>query len=206
MTASTTRPRCPACDLPLATCVCALVERVDNAVDVLVLQHPLEVREAKGSARLLWLGLARCRVIVGETFEPSVLESLLHADGRRSVLLYPDVATRADVTNVEPAMTMETPPTQLVVLDGTWRKSVKMLMSNAPLQALPRLALSPDAAGRYGALRKARLASQLSTLEATCAALAALECDEARYAPMLRAFERFVDDRAARRPVEATAQ
>ena len=202
MTASSLRVRCTACDLPLATCVCALVERVDNVVEVLVLQHPLEVREAKGSARLLRLGLARCRVVVGETFDPSTLDSLLHADGRRSVLLYPDVAARTVGIDSEPGTSTGS---QLVVLDGTWRKSVKMLMSNPPLQALPRLALHPDAAARYGALRKARLATQLSTLEATCAALAALECDEARYAPMLRAFRRFVDDRAARGRAGATS-
>ena len=186
------RPRCLVCDLPRATCVCALVERVDNAVDVLLLQHPLEVREAKGSARLLRLGLARCRVLVGETFDPSVLEPLLHAQGRRSVLLYPGDAATGSSTGAGHA------PTQLVVLDGTWRKSLRMLRSNPPLQALPRLALEPESAGRYGALRKARLDSQLSTLEATCAALSRLEGDDARYAPMLRAFERFVDDRAAR--------
>lgn len=202
MTASSLRVRCTACDLPLATCVCALVERVANVVEVLVLQHPLEVGEAKGSARLLRLGLARCRVVVGETFEPSTLDSLLHADGRRSVLLYPDVAARTGGIASESGTSTAS---QLVVVDGTWRKSVKMLMSNPLLQALPRLALRPDAAGRYGALRKARLATQLSTLEATCAALAALECDEARYAPMLRAFRRFVDDRAARGRAGATS-
>jgi DTW domain-containing protein YfiP len=73
-----------------------------------------------------------------------------------------------------------------------------MLLTNPLLQALPRLALQPVVAGRYGALRKARLGTQLSTLEATSAALSLLEGDDARYAPMLRAFDRFVDDRAAR--------
>jgi DTW domain-containing protein YfiP len=186
------RARCARCDLPLATCVCALVEPVDNRLDVLVLQHPLEVREAKGSARLLGLCLARCRVIVGETFDPVELDALLHSDARRSVLLYPGKTGRDAPARVDDAAT------QLVVLDGTWRKSRKMLMSNPLLQALPRLALTPTSASRYGALRKARLATQLSTLEATCAALALLDDDAARYAPVLRAFERFVDDRAHR--------
>ena len=186
------RVRCARCELPLATCVCALVERVDNRVDVLVLQHPLEMREAKGSARLLGLCLARCRVVVGETFDPVELDALLHSDARRSVLLYPgetggNVRAPVDATK-----------TQLVVLDGTWRKSLKMLMSNPLLQALPRFALTPASASRYGALRRARLATQLSTLEATCAALALLDDDAARCAPLLRAFERFVDDRVGR--------
>ena len=65
------RPRCERCALPLRTCLCALVTRVPNDVDVLLLQHPDEAREAKGSARLLRLSLARCRVAVGDVFEPA---------------------------------------------------------------------------------------------------------------------------------------
>jgi DTW domain-containing protein YfiP len=189
------RAICPGCALPRSTCVCALVERVANRVDVLVLQHPREGREAKGSARLLRLGLARCEVLVGEVFEPTELARRLHGDGRRSVLLYPD-----DAAAVDPAHDPATGATRLVVLDGTWRKSLRMLRANALLQALPRLGLHPVSASRYGLLRKARVASQLSTLEATCAALARLEGEGARYEPMLRSFDRFVDDRAARRP------
>ncbi len=187
------RPRCAACELPLSTCVCALVEHADNRVHVLVLQHPREASEAKGSARLLRLGLARCRVVVGDVFDPAELEGWLHGDGRRSVLLYP-----ADDEAGDGVARIAAPATQLVVLDGTWRKSRKMLALHPLLQALPRLALQPASASRYAALRKARLGSQLSTLEATCAALSQLEGDAARYAPMLEAFGRFVGDRAAR--------
>jgi DTW domain-containing protein YfiP len=86
----------------------------------------------------------------------------------------------------------------VVVLDGTWRKSLKMLHANPLLQALPRWPLAQPALSRYGALRKARLPTQLSTLEATCAALADIEVAPARYEPLLAAFGRFVDDRAAR--------
>jgi DTW domain-containing protein YfiP len=165
---------------------------VRNDIDVLVLQHPDEVDEAKGSARLLRLSLARCRVVVGETFEPGMLSDLLDGDVSGSALLYPAdtvTGTRADTS---------ARPRRLVVLDGTWRKSLKMLHANPLLQALPRWPLAPVGASRYGALRKARLATQLSTLEAACAALAELEAAPARYDPLLAAFERFVADRAGR--------
>ncbi len=189
------RASCGRCALPCASCLCHLVTAVDNAVDVLVLQHPGEVREAKGSVRLLALSLARCRVVVGEAFDAGELERLLHGEGRRSVLLYPEVETaRGDRT---PASADR--PTQVVVLDGTWRKSLRMLMANDALRRLPRWPLAPAAPGVYGTLRKARAPSQLSTLEATCAALATLEGGEARYAALLQAFGRFVDERVARR-------
>jgi DTW domain-containing protein YfiP len=185
------RPTCPRCLLPLSTCLCALVAPVRNEVEVLVLQHPLEVREAKGSVRLLALSLVRCRVVVGEIFEDATLDELLHAGGRRSALLYPAEAGGA-------AQARGDPPTQLVVLDGTWRKSLRMLKSNPALEALPRVSLATEVSGAYGVLRKAPGHGQLSTLEATCRALAALEGDTARYVSLTAAFERFVTESAAR--------
>ena len=190
---STRRPCCERCGLPARTCVCALVARVDNDVDVLVLQHPDEADEAKNSARLLRLGLARCRVVVGEVFEPAKLLALLGGDVSGNALLYP-----ADtVTGTGPTQELARPRC-LVVLDGTWRKSIRMLHANPLLQSLPRWAIAPSEPTRYAALRKARLPAQLSTLEATCAALADIEAAPARYEPLLAAFERFVADRASR--------
>lgn len=186
------RARCAHCGLPARTCICALVTRVDNEVDVLVLQHPREAREAKGSVRLLGLALARCRVVVGEAFEPAELRELLGGDVSASALLYPhdglDTPARSNSVQVR----------RLVVLDGTWRKSVRMLNANPLLQSLPRYSLTPTEPARYAVLRKAAAVSQLSTLEATCAALAELEAAPARYQPLLDAFEGFVAQAAAR--------
>ena len=185
------RPRCTRCELPARTCLCALVTPVRNDVDVLVLQHPDEVAEAKGSARLLRLSLARCRVLVGERFDPDQLRELLGGDVSGSALLYPADTVTGSVVDSKLA------PSRLVVLDGTWRKSLKMLHANPLLQTLPRWPLVAPAATRYGTLRKARSTTQLSTLEATCAALAGLEGAPARYAPLLAAFDSFVDDRTS---------
>ena len=187
------RARCAVCALPSRTCLCALVTPVRNDVDVLVLQHPDEADEAKGSARLLRLSLARCRVVVGETFEPAALRELLGGDVSGSTLLYPSDTAAGTIVALPAAR-----PARLVVLDGTWRKSLRMLHANPLLQSLPRWSLAPAESARYGALRKARRATQLSTLEATCAALADIEAETTRYAPLLDAFDRFVADRASR--------
>jgi len=192
------RPRraaCTQCGLPLASCLCHLVRCCANDVQVLVLQHPSEQREAKGSLRLLALSLARCRVVVGEVFDAGALDALLHGEGRRSALLYPHDQAAAGA----PPAPAE-PPTQLVVLDGTWRKSLRMLKSNPGLQRLPRHALAPSEPTAYGALRKARRPGQLSTLEAACVALGEIERAGARYAPLLASFGHFVDERLARVP------
>jgi DTW domain-containing protein YfiP len=179
----------------LRTCLCALVTPVRNDVDVLVLQHPGEAMEAKGSARLLRLSLARCRVIVGEVFEPAGLLELLDGDVSGSALLYP-----ADTPAGAPQPLRAARPRHLVVLDGTWRKSLRMLHANPLLQTLPRWSVAAAGPPRYGALRKAPLATHLSTLEATCKALAEIEDAPARYEPLLAAFGRFVDDRASYAP------
>lgn len=190
------RARCAGCGLPASTCVCALVTRVDNEVEVLVLQHPREAAEAKGSTRLLGLALARCRVVAGEVFEPDALLALLGGDVSGNALLYP---SDGPDTQMKPSAAAAT---RLVVLDGTWRKSLRMLHANPLLQALPRVSITPSAPPRYAALRKARRVSQLSTLEATCAALAQLEGAPGRYGPLLAAFARFVEQGAARAPKE----
>lgn len=124
------------------------------------------------------------------------LEKLLHADGRVPLLLYPDMPGERSLglpapPVLDPALLGNPARLRLVVLDGTWRKSRKMLYLNPALQSLPRLALREAAPSRY-LIRKAHAAHQLSTLEATCHALAQLEDHTEHYAPLLDAFARFV--------------
>ncbi len=183
-----TAPRafCTPCQRPLRNCICDLVQAVEHATEVLILQHPLEVREAKGTARLLHLCLQRSRLEVGEQFASDVLRSWLTEDWHgnptmspRTVLLYPESAHDPALPLLPapplPPAWLESPqPLRLVVIDGTWRKSRKMLYLHPLLQQLPRLGLRDLPASRY-AIRRAHRAGQLSTLEATCCALAQLE-------------------------------
>jgi DTW domain-containing protein len=154
-----------------------------NLHQVLILQHPLEVGNHKGSARLLALSLARCQVLIGESFDPEQLALLLYKDAS-PLLLYPGhlPLTANDVSgNI-----------RLVVLDATWRKSRKMLYLNPILATLPRLALNAPSPSRY-LIRKAQRPEQRSSLEATCAALAQLEPSAAnKYEPLLDGFDGFV--------------
>lgn len=181
------RVHCDRCLRPQVDCLCRWITGVDNQLPVLVLQHPLEARQAKGSARLLCLSLARCRLVVGDRFDEAVL------DGMPSLLLYPG-APAADPPDRQPA------PGQLVVLDATWRKSRRMLFEHPWLAALPRLSLTQPPPSRYAALRRAEGAQQRSTLEATCLALQQIEGEAPRYAPLLQAFDGFVAQQQRWRP------
>jgi DTW domain-containing protein YfiP len=166
-----------------------------HRTEVLVLQHPQEQRQAKNSVALLRLSLAHCEVVVGERFESGALAALLHRPGRDTRLLYPDVPAAA--AQPAPGTTPST-PVRLVVLDATWRKSLRMLLEHPALAALPRLSLTTPAPTRYRAIRTARRPDQVSTLEATVQALAMLEGPTFAAEPLLLAFGRFVDGVAAR--------
>jgi DTW domain-containing protein YfiP len=201
--ASPRRPQCAGCLRPQNACICAWVTPVAHQVEVLILQHPLEVDHAKGSARLLHLSLPHSRLLTGEVFaDAALLAAPFEAAGavaggpRHTLLLYPDrpqdQALGVPAPPALPAGWLREPARlRLVVLDGTWRKSRKMLYLSPPLQALPRLSLQGATASRYR-IRKAHRPGQLSTLEATCSALAQLEADAGKFEPLLAAFDGFV--------------
>lgn len=155
----------------------------------------MEVANAKNSARLLHLCLPNSRLEVGESFDPQRLEAML-AGPRRPLLLYPDTPGDASMgiapaPPFDPSCAAEPSALLLVVLDATWRKSRKMLYLNPALQRLPRLPLRDTPASHY-LIRKAHAPDQLSTLEATTYALAQLEGDAEKFAPLIAAFDGFV--------------
>jgi DTW domain-containing protein len=198
------RATCADCLRAQSACICGWVRPLVSPVALLILQHPLEVANAKNSARLLHLSVAGSVLAVGEAFDAAALDTLLHAGGRTPVLLYPDtprVATPDAPTPGAPVAAPLPPPERLrlVVLDATWRKSRKMLYLNPLLQQLPRLALSDMPASHYR-IRKAHAPDQLSTLEAGAHALGQVEGDAARYAPLFAAFDGFVGQQAAYLP------
>jgi len=189
------RAICAHCLRPQATCLCALVRPTAHRTEVLVLQHPQEQRQAKNSVALLRLSLSNCEVVIGERFTPEALQDLLNRPGRDTRLLYPDVpaapAPAAPAAGAGATL-------RLVVIDATWRKSLRMLLEHPLLAALPRLSLDAPAPTRYRAIRAARRADQVSTLEATVQALAMLEGPDFEAAPLLERFGHFVAGVAAR--------
>ncbi len=202
------RPTCATCLRAQSACICRWITPTPHSVNVLILQHPMEVHQAKGSARLLHLSLPRSQLLVGETFDTADLKCRFAT--AHAVLLYPSTPAQAmpaqaaqnhsfqvqaswpkDAPQLAAMLPADTGQLCLVVLDATWRKSRKMLHCNPLLQQLARLSLQNMPAPRYS-IRKAHRHEQRSTLEATCAALALLEGHTAPYVPLLAAFDGFV--------------
>jgi DTW domain-containing protein YfiP len=201
---------CATCLRPQSTCICQWITPTAHVVEVMILQHPLEVANAKGSARLLHLSLSHSRLVTGEVFAESTLQALLTAPfepqaaaqrPKHALLLYPDTSPDealgvAAPPVLAPALWRAPAQLRLIVLDGTWRKSRKMLYCNPLLQQLPRLPLRDMPASHY-LIRKAHRPDQLSTLEATCAALMQLQGSVTPFVPLLRAFDGFVAQQLA---------
>jgi DTW domain-containing protein YfiP len=191
------RPTCARCTRALSSCVCHWTTPITQPTEVLILQHPLEVRHAKNSAGLLHRSLQRSRLLVGEAFDAATLGAALQ-DGKYTVLLYPstDYAGHAMPAALDAQQLADPANLRLVLLDATWRKSRKMLHLNPGLQLLPRLSLDDTHTSGYS-IRRAHKPGQRSSLEATCAALAQLQGDARRYQPLLQAFGGFVAQQAA---------
>mgnify|MGYP003150987384 FL=1 len=177
------RALCQQCQRPASTCLCdALVQR-QSRYRLHILQHPKEARHALSSAPLLARSISGSQLHVGESFDPQAL--LGQHWQTNCLLLYPgDKTISADQAR-------ESGIEQLVVLDGTWRKTAKLLHLNPWLTQLPRLALQPDRSSRYR-IRKSPRSDGLSTIEATADALNALHGNR-DYDAILGAFEQMID-------------
>lgn len=178
------RAACPRCERPALTCFCAtLPAPLAHAAELLILQHPAEAGHAKNTTAFLTLGLRSARRLRGEVFDAALAEP-------GTVLLYPG---EDPPCSGGPAAEVR----RLILLDGSWRQSRRLLAANAWLGLLPRLSL-PAQPSRY-AIRRAHRAGQLSTLEAGLHALAFLEGGAERFAPLWAAFDQFVAGQLARR-------
>ncbi|BBP46601.1 hypothetical protein THMIRHAS_19740 [Thiosulfatimonas sediminis] len=105
-------------------------------------------------------------------------------------MLYP--TTENDLVEVATVATLaEQPqPIQILVLDGTWRKTYKLLQLNPRLAELPRIQLAPQQASKYR-IRKQKNALSLSTLEAVGQLLTQLEKAPQIAEDLERAFDCF---------------
>jgi DTW domain-containing protein YfiP len=189
------RAVCERCLRAQSACICQWITPLVSSVELLILQHPLEVGNAKNSARLLQLSVSPSVMVVGEMFDAAALAAMLEEGGRTPVLLYPDTPGDRSLGIAPPPpldpSVLSRSRLRLVIVDATWRKSRKMLYLNPALQALPRYTLRAMPPSHYR-IRKAHAPDQLSTLEAAAYALMQVDAEPARFQALLEAFDGFV--------------
>lgn len=198
---------CSHCHQVNARCFCPYLTQLDNTPHVLILQHPSEVKNAKNTAGFLSQCLKNSQIMVGEIFSETFLHSTLYSRGLTPLLLYPPTIDPKSL-DIEspPELPSHINPEQvlLVIIDATWRKSRKMLYLNRALQGLARVSLDQAPPSRYR-IRKTDGEHQLSTLEASCYALATL-APQQKVQPVLDAFSAYIDHLASFYPHAAPKQ
>ena len=205
MPTSSSRKICPTCLRPQKVCLCQWIQPIDNALEVGILQHPSEASQIKGTAKIAQLSLINSQLWVGEAFSQTVsLHEWLKTG--EVFLLYPEIEALKERRqnlieglsySVESAIAnYSLSQMKLLVLDGTWRKTHKMMMQNTFLHGLKRLQLQPESPSAYQ-IRKQKDSGSLSTIEAIYQALMQLEQDSEKFEPLIHAFHQMVAQQLA---------
>ena len=216
------RECCNVCLRAKVGCICHLFTEINNEIHVVVLQHPTEVSQTKGTVTLLANSLTNCDIIIGENFSGNeAFVDLLSRYENDIVLLYPsenaEVIASPETFISDPAVPNSNTfdadevkeknsvgcktriPKCLILIDGTWKKSYKMYMLNEALHHIPHLTLPDHIQGDYR-IRKTQKELALSSLEACTYALLLLENDANKYQPLLNSFSQFNDFQLSFKP------
>lgn len=189
------RAICSKCHRPQKVCICDFIQPIDNQVEIGILQHPTETKQIKGTAIIATNSLQCCRYWIGESVTelPGLVDWL--NDGKQVFLLYPkteDSHLFIKVQDVDVLKNQDKGIFKILILDGTWRKTFKMMQLNPELQELNRVALIPNELSNYK-IRKQKNEQSLSTVEAVYELLTQLEGAESngdKFKPLLTAFEK----------------
>jgi len=185
------RKVCSKCHRPEKVCICDFITLIDNCVEIGIFQHPTEVGQIKGTAIIAELALKKSKRWVGETLDDAPELQQWLKSGNKVFLLYPPTEEQqAEVNAVNDLhhMYQQQVPFKILVLDGTWRKTYKMMQLNPELMTLPRVTLNPETPSKYK-VRKQKNEQSLSTVEAVVELLCEIESDRDKYQPVLAAFE-----------------
>lgn len=170
-----------------------MVTRLENQVNVYILQHPDEIKNPKGSAIIAQLSLSNAQSWVGEDFSNDErLNALIKQNPKSSFVVYPgDKAIELDqCLKRYPQMPLE--QINLIFIDATWRKAEKIWQLSNNLHELPQLVL-PDSHQSNYRIRKIPKQGYLSTVEAVVHCLAQLENNSQKYRSLLQVFEKMIN-------------
>lgn len=176
-------PKCPNCWKSGSLCLCSQIQPLDNALSVLVLQHPQEARNPATTARLVTLTLKNSVHKVGLSWR-----TLKQALGREATpskwaVLFLGTKTSADKFKHLPFCVIDSRDKILknvqlegvIVLDGNWKQSKTLWWRNPWFSRMNRIILNPKQKAAFDAVRKEPRKNSLSTLEAVVQVFETLE-------------------------------
>lgn len=202
---------CSRCNKPESLCVCADLRALSTRLHVLILQHPQEPDQERGTAAIAHLALSNSTLKVGLSWPnlraalSSLPPSVSITPSRWAVLYWGSGLKLPEGTPIQAGLhfvdrkgqPLPHPPTPqeiegLVVLDGTWSQAKALWWRNPWLIKLKRGVLVPSRPSLYGALRREPRRECLSTIEAISESLAALGESENTSRELRALFEKFV--------------
>ena len=188
---------CEQCLKAKAACICDWVSPVPNQTRIVILQHPDEIKKPLGTAKIASLCLGNVALWVGVDFSNDLrFNELVSNSNHSTAVLYPSdsaislndfACDSLSINGVECGFYVKT----LIVLDGTWRNTREIMLSNKSLQDLIKVKLNPGKHSDYR-IRKAPMAESLSTVEAISSSLNILE-PKTKVDPMLNCFKNMID-------------
>lgn len=194
-------PRCARCGLLPADCICTELPRVSSRIATTFVLHFREWNKPTNTAKVASLMLGDNSTVLlrgapsrAEAFEA---EAQLDAiDRTNAFMLYPsDTATSLDELAERGALT-QPGGLRLIVPDGTWSQTRRIVRRQAALQHVPHLAL-PLQSSQYR-LRRGAIPGLVCTLEAVGLALSMLD-PAFDYATYMRGFLQWQDRAWGRR-------
>ncbi|MDG3087554.1 DTW domain-containing protein [Vibrio hannami] len=189
---------CPKCGKAKKACICRWIKPVETDIELIILQHPSEVKHAKGTAKILTLSLSNSRLFVGEDFTSHCeLNHLLSDPCYHNLLIYP----REDATPIRQEASGNLSggkKLRLLLIDGTWRKAFKMYQLSSNLHSLDAVDISEGMDGNYR-IRKAPSETSLSTVEAGYHALTTLDT-KTDFSSLITTFEKMIDFQISQMP------
>lgn len=195
------RVLCPQCEYPKGNCLCEFLTPASHQTQVVVLQHPSEVKNAKNTVRLLNLISDNATIIVGESEQDfAELRQQVTTNTSSYAVLFP-CEEAMDLNELETNSTLSLK--HLIVIDGTWKKAKKILMLNPWLNDITKVSFTEELDSNYR-IRSTTVDGGLSTIEAVAYALNKIE--GCATAPFIRALNGLTHSFTKRMPEQIKAR
>ena len=161
------RATCSNCLRSIKTCFCKSVHHFKTITQVFILQHPKEDKHHLSTALMAKLSFDNVHIIKGENFSQDPLINSLNP--LYTAMLYPS----QDAIKLE-SYTKREEIKNLIILDGTWKKTHKILKLSENLQKFKKLVFCAPYESALK-LRKVPKINYLSTFESIAYTLEHIE-------------------------------
>ncbi|MCR9205072.1 MAG: DTW domain-containing protein [Halobacteriovoraceae bacterium] len=172
---------CNACGYPEARCLCDILpQKKWSGPQIIILRHPSEDKHPFATVPLIEKSFSNFTIEEGEVFPP-----------RTGTLVYPiEDELGFILKEKEELPTINLP---LILIDGTWKKSKRILFQNPWLNELPRLEIRRSQPSNYR-IRKQKDDRSYSTLETVAFLWTKLEPKQKEKAEhLLHIFDQFLE-------------